>query len=261
MIRQYEFPMMVLLLFFAAFCLLPQANPLLEQDLQILSKLKQGRPQVTKGIERFHSGDLKAARQILETCVAALPQTYEACFILAQIRYHDNDFAGALDWIKKADAGYMQVQEILARVSQNQVLLDANKRDELNDMALDLQKQSSRAQCSQEKLRLVSSQLDQKAKELHGEQNDMQLAEMNIPPDYAYMQGNILFRLKRLDEAETWYKNAIRLDPQHVASYNNLINLCLMSHRLAEARQWLGEAEKKKLKVSQALVDAVRQAR
>jgi pentatricopeptide repeat protein len=248
------------LLFFISFHLFAQTNPVLEQDVQALLKMKQGQAQVTKGIDRFRAGDMTAARKILEACVAASPLSHEASFILAQICYRDSDFAGALNWINKADAGFVQLQETLARARENQSQIDIDKRQELGEIALDLLNQSRHAQCSQEKLRLTGSQLDQKSKGLHGEQNDALLTGLDLPPDYAYMQGNILFRLKRLDEAESWYKNAIHGNPQHVASYNNLINLLFMNHRLADARQWLEEAEKKNLKINQKLAQAIRQS-
>lgn len=238
--------------------LLGESDPLNEQDLKLMTTLKQIQPSVQKGIERFESGDLNGARRALEKCVRILPQHPDVCFFLSQISYHENDFSSALGWIEKAESGFKQLQAVMARLNQSMVKIDQDKKEKLNDYALDLLISSQHAQCSSERLKLDSNQLEEKAKKINPEQWESVSADMSSRAEFSYVHGNILFRLKRFPEAETQYLDALRFDPRHANAYNNLINLYLVIHRIGLARKFFEQAERNAVSLSPALVEAIR---
>lgn len=240
--------------------LLGESDPLNEQDLKLLTTLKQIQPGVQKGIDRFESGDLSGARRVLEKSAKILPQHPDVCFFLSQISYRENDFSAALGWIEKAEAGFKQLQAVRARLNQSMIKIDQDKKEKLNDYALDLLISSQHAQCSAERLKLESNQLEEKAKEINPEQRENFSAGTSASAEFSYVHGNVLFRLRRFPEAEVHYLDAIRVDPRHANAYNNLINLYLVIHRLGSAREYVGLAEKNDVSLNPALVETVRKS-
>jgi len=64
-----------------------------------------------------------------------------------------------------------------------------------------------------------------------------------IPADYFYFHGNILFKMKKFQDAYAQYKEAIRINPQYGDAYKNLANLYYMSKQYQKALDCLSQAE------------------
>jgi hypothetical protein len=84
------------------------------------------------------------------------------------------------------------------------------------------------------------------------ESNNLPLAEKKLAVAYAYVPGNseTLFALGNLRlaqndpaEAQSFYRAAIDLDPQHKGAFNNLGVIALDANRYTEAETWFRRAE------------------
>jgi len=74
-----------------------------------------------------------------------------------------------------------------------------------------------------------------------------------IPAEYFYIHGNILFKLKRNQEAHDQYIEAIKIDPQHGKAYNNLANLCYMVKKYKKSLHYLNLAEENGVQINSQL--------
>ncbi len=81
-----------------------------------------------------------------------------------------------------------------------------------------------------------------------------------MPAEYPYLNGNILFRMKRHAEAEREYLEAIKLDALHLNAYTNLANIYYMGGLYDNALETLEKAESLSLQVNQELKKAVLKA-
>jgi Flp pilus assembly protein TadD len=81
--------------------------------------------------------------------------------------------------------------------------------------------------------------------------------DLDVPAEYHFVHGNILFKMKRLDEAQRFYLAAVQADPRHSSAYTNLINIFLMSGDKANALKYLQLAESRKVAVNEKLKKAV----
>ncbi len=84
------------------------------------------------------------------------------------------------------------------------------------------------------------------------ESNNLPLAEKKLAVAYAYVPDNseTLFALGNLrltqnvpTEAESFYRAALDLDPQHKGAFNNLGVIALDANRYSEAEKWFRRAE------------------
>ena len=84
------------------------------------------------------------------------------------------------------------------------------------------------------------------------ESNNLPLAEKKLAVAYAYVPDNseTLFALGNLrlaqnvpTEAESFYRAALDLDPQHKGAFNNLGVIALDANHYSEAEKWFRRAE------------------
>jgi tetratricopeptide (TPR) repeat protein len=71
-----------------------------------------------------------------------------------------------------------------------------------------------------------------------------------MPADYFYFHGNILFKLKRYEEANNQYQEAIKINPQHGDAYNNLASLWYLDKQYQKALDYLEQAEANGAKIN-----------
>ena len=62
-------------------------------------------------------------------------------------------------------------------------------------------------------------------------------------PSSRFINGNVLFKIARLTDAAEQYREAIRIDPRHSNSYNNLASVSFALKNYREALEWLTRAE------------------
>jgi len=84
--------------------------------------------------------------------------------------------------------------------------------------------------------------------------------KQELPADYYYIHGNILFNLKRFQGARDQYLKAIGVDAGHIRAYNNLANLYYTAKDYENALKVLEQAEAKGVALNPKLKEAVLKA-
>jgi tetratricopeptide (TPR) repeat protein len=105
-----------------------------------------------------------------------------------------------------------------------------------------------------ERARIDIERIDSKLKEPIPSVSEM-------PADYHYLYGNILFKFKRFADSFNSYLEAVRVNPCHVNALNNLANLKFMARKYKDALAYLEKAEqcggKVNLKFREAILKAM----
>ncbi len=242
-----------------ALCLCAQTGSADDQDLKYLLKLKQAQPALEKGIDRYTAGDRAGARRQMEKCLQALPLHHQARFMLAQISYDEKGYDAALGHIADAETGFQRFRAVMANQEQILRKVRDGKQQEMTDFTNALFQRAASA-CNPDFWKRESRALETQASAERNQNTDVKEDLLQVPAEYSYLHGNILFRLQRLSEAEAFYIHAIDANPQHAASYNNLINLHFVSRRFEEARRWVARAEANQVELNRALVEALGRA-
>ena len=81
-----------------------------------------------------------------------------------------------------------------------------------------------------------------------------------MPADYYYVHGNILFKLKKYNESFKQYMETVRANPNHGNAYNNLANLNFMAKRYEKASYYFEKAESCGAKVNPKFKKAILKA-
>jgi len=229
-----------------------------QTDLSILEKYKALLGSMDKARSAFEKGNLAASEKDLDKCLKAVPDHHEAHYFKAQIRYKQGDFAKGLEHMLTAESGYAHFAAVLEDARLSKMMKDVDKEQSLSDLIPALEKAYEQSVCKPPTYMAAITDAQNKLNETKNEKPDaLRKGKAAAPAEYLYFHGNCLYRLKRYEEAETLYKDALGADPAHANAANNLINLLYGQKRYADALAALEGAESQKVQVQAALKKAV----
>jgi tetratricopeptide (TPR) repeat protein len=232
-----------------------------KQDLEILRKYRLTQPILNKGSDLLTAKDWEGAARQFNRCLEVLPESPDACFGLAYICNQSGDAATALTWMEKAEKASLFLQQVWENQKTSLFKLSQEERMRLQKLSEDLLNNGMYVySCKSNKLSAESSQAAQKARDITADAN-ADVSPFATPAEFHSLHGNLLFKLKRLPEAEEQYLKALAIAPRHERCLNNLINIYFVTGRIAQARSWLEKADQLQVKINPGLAQAVRHAK
>jgi len=231
-----------------------------KQGLEVLRRLRLTQPTLNEALDLLAARDWEGAGRQFGRCLEALPQSPGACFGMAYIANETGDIARGLAWMEKAEQASIYLKQVWENQKTGLFKLSQEEKDRLQELSLGLQYRAENSSvCRSHEYIFESNKAAQKAKDISakGNSDDSPFA---IPAEYLSLHGNLLFKLKRYEEAEAKYLAALAISPGHERCLNNLINLYFISRRIEQARDWLEKATRLKVKINPRLAEAVRQA-
>ncbi len=218
-------------------------------DQTALGKFRLAKVLFYKGERLFNKGDEKKAEKVLNECLENFPDYAFAHFYLSRIAYNQKDFPKALAYIESAKKAHKIFADLSASTYQEYIDLLREQKANIEQQIFALK----------EKLPTVTTfaaAADNRTAFEHaigslevnlGQINNRlitpitQLAE--IPADYYYIHGNILFKMNKFQEAFDQYMQTVTTDPKHSNALGNLANLFFMSEQYQNALNYLDKAE------------------
>jgi tetratricopeptide (TPR) repeat protein len=257
-------PMRVIALVFVAAALL-LALPLRAQkdfnqaEKETVEKYKRARAHFLKGGEHLKKGKMDKARKEAETALEIFSDYAEAHLLMAQLEYQDGRYENALKEVTTAKTDFstfgklytFSYQEYLDRLREQR----DEKQEIVNTMAAAVS--TARNNVEQQRIEAAVSKAKQDIANIDMRLNNPIPATMELPAEYQYIHGNILFKLKRYDEALALYQAAVQADPRHANAYNNLIGIAFARNDVAGALKYLEQAEASGVTVNEKLKKAV----
>lgn len=223
-------------------------------------RFRQASSHYDRGMGYWRDGKLDKARKEARACLEMYPGFADAHLLLARLDYIDGEVAAALQEIDAACAGFAQFEAFYLQRYQENMNQLRDRRLRQEEYVHSLNETLSRSGMTQSEKARIEAQIQMETQEMNN--LDLRLREpapsvRDLPAEYRFVRGNILFKLRRLGEARDAYQAAIRADPRHGNAYNNLINLFYVSGDGNSARQLIALAEKNGVAVNEKLKQAV----
>jgi pentatricopeptide repeat protein len=205
------------------------------EEKRLFQSYQAANKRFEKGKKEFGKGKLDKAEKEFSEALKIMEKHADSHFMLAQIAYKKGDLELARSRMEAAKENYhfivkMKMNMEQVRILKMQEARDAGTYDERGSEAID--HRLSRPVATKDE----------------------------IPADYHYIHGNILFKLREFQQAHDMYVQAITVEPKHKDAYNNLINIYLMSKQYQKGLDYLKMSEENGVKINEKLKEALLKA-
>jgi tetratricopeptide (TPR) repeat protein len=245
-----------------ALLLAPQLNAqknFNQEEKIMVEKHKRARPHLLKAGAYLEKGKPDKARKEIAACLEILPEYAEALLLRAQLNYQEGALEPALKDVDAAKSNFTAFSKFFTYTYQDYLDRLRDDRDRQETLINELERAVSNATTIDQRRRLEAEVA--KAKQvlltIDNRLRDPIPPILGIPAEYHFIHGNILFKMKRFEEARGFYEAAVQADPRHANANNNLIALCLARGDMAAALKYLEQAEANGVAVNEKLIKAV----
>ncbi len=230
-----------------------------QSEKEAIEKYKRARPYFLKGGDYLKKGKLDKARKEAETSLQIFPEYAEAHLLMAEVGYQRGQYEEALKEIETGKKDFAAFGKLYTFTYQEYLDRLREQRDEKENYLNSLAAALSNAKSKTEQMRLEAqiSKARQDLTSISSRLSSPIPPTLEIPAEFHYIHGNILFKLKRFGEARDQYQAAVQADPRHAKAFNNLISIHFASGDQAGAQKLLEEAEANGVTVNEKLKKAV----
>lgn len=205
------------------------------------------------------TGRFAEAQALLEPCLHAIPDHFEAHFLLARMAYEARDFTGVLAHLAISEQSLAALDRLF-REQVAQMRAQAEAEEQLAQSNLDAvtSRVADPTGCAAPLIASLQhevSALQSRKGPLHSRENPY-----SVPADYRFLQGNAHLRLGHRNEALGRFRLAVEIDPSHANAWNNLLAMHLDAREDAQARAGLAQAEAAKIVIRPDLKKAILEA-
>ena len=229
-------------------------------ERRLVDSYKRANPLYLAGVKQFEKGKLDKAQKKLLEALAIMPEHANAHYLLAQLQLKLKEFAKALASIISAEKNYTYIAKFQTFTHQQYLDQLRKQRQDLEEQRAQVQERLSRMPPSggnepaslQERGRFESwaESLTRSIQMIDSRLNTPIPPTFEIPAEYFYIHGNALFRMGMLVDAAAQYQEALRLDPTHGNTYNNLALVSFSLGKYQEALDCLLRAEGAGVKIN-----------
>ncbi len=232
------------------------------EERQLFQRYKVANSFFEKGKTNFLKEKYRKAEKELKKCLKKMPEHSGAYFFLSQISYKWGNLEKSLEEIENAKNNYAYIARIKANIEQLYIFelqeLKVQKQKTLEQLRESLSRTQNASERSQIEAGIGTVEAD--IGTINSQLRRPLPSAEQMPADYFYFHGNILFKLKRYEEANTQYQEAIKINPQHGDAYNNLASLYYMTRQYQKALDYLEQAEANGAKINPEFKKAVLKA-
>lgn len=253
--RFVRLPMMAFLVLLAAGICRGQADILTRMDEESFIQKYRSADKLfsEKCVKHLLKGNLAKARKGLQMCQDIMPGHVNSLFYLSQGLYQDGDYNGALTLIQQAEKNYQIVGSRILSIHRHNAEKYRARKKEIREV-IDSFRGFERLEgaCGTNS---VIGKLSVEMQGIEGKEPSARMLESleQVPAEFLYIHGNILFKLKRFPEARDRYLDAIHTNPRHEKTYNNLAALYFMGKNYKAVLDVLELADKNGVKINTQL--------
>ncbi len=230
-----------------------------QAEKETIEKYKRARPYFLKGGDYLKKGKLDKARKEAETSLQIFPEYAEAHLLMAEVGYQRGQYEEALQEIQTGKKDFAAFGKLYTFTYQEYLDRLREQRNEKEEYVNQLSTAVAEAKSNTDRQR-IEAQISRAKQDLMA--IDSRLSNpvppiMDVPAEFHYIHGNILFKLKRFGEARSQYQAAVQADPRHGNAWNNLISIQFASGDPAGSLKLLEEAEANGVTVNEKLKQAI----
>ncbi len=228
-------------------------------DQNTFEQFKKAKRLYDKGYHFFSKKKYSKAMKPLTDCVGIFPQYSEAYFLLAQMSYENKEYPAALDYIEKARDNYkfMADMRVATQLEYLDTLREQQRKLQENLSAWRDRLKSAGTAVDRREIESEIGKIEGELSQIQNRLSDPLPRVGEIPAAYYYVHGNILFKMKRYQDAHQQYLETVKVDPTHGNAYINLANLYYMIKKYERALFYLNKAEENGARVNPKFKEAV----
>lgn len=206
---------------------------------EFIHKYQSSKKYFLKAENSFRKGDYIKTWKELEKCIKIFPLHAKAQYLKALLLYNQKDYPAALESIILAKTNIVKLDQLQDRFK-------VERKNELKEYQEDLNNGyyvgyfGDNNPCFVDFGEHYSSIL---SRSVNFMLDSKETAGMAVPADYFYVHGNILFKMKKYEEAVVQYVEVVKRNPRHGQAFNNLANLFLMARQKDKAAYCVNQAE------------------
>jgi len=218
------------------------------------SKFKMARQLFERGKQLLAGDSYDRAEKAFKDCLEIFPKFSYAGYYLAHLYYQKKDYVTALALVEKAKEDYEFISDYWVKSQLQYLDLLRQEKMELEEKIREIKEiiaaKNYKARTPEEQMAEQKDLEGQQSRaELDAREADERIKNTNptapeMAANYYFLHGNILFKLKKYNDAYAQYMEAVRINPDFGNAYNNLANLNFMGKRYKEALFYLEKAEK-----------------
>jgi tetratricopeptide (TPR) repeat protein len=230
-----------------------------QEERETMEKYKRAKVHYLKGVEYLGKGKLEKVQKEADACLEIFPGYSDAHMLMAQLQYQQGQYETALKEIETAKADFGAIKKFYYVSFQDYIDRLREERDQKDSRIQELTMEMTKTQNPTTRQQLQSTIDQAKAilATIDSRLRDWIPTAIDIPAEYQYIHGNILFKMKRYSEAQGFYLAAVQADPRHASAYNNLISFYFACKDAANALKYLKQAEDNGVTVNEKLKKAV----
>ena len=211
-----------------------------ETAVQRLLKYKSCEKELARAVKLLKKRQAAAAEASLLKCLQAVPEHYEAHFLLAGTAAERGDHPGAIQHMERAESEMEHMAGLCRSWQEENARAETAERELVSGEALDTMVKSP---CAANSTKIDTGRLDRE----RGIAAGSRLAPLDprrfaVPAGWHFAHGNYLYKLRRWGEAAARYRLAVERDPRLAVAWNNLLSALLLAERGEEARGELQRA-------------------
>jgi tetratricopeptide (TPR) repeat protein len=231
-------------------------------EKKLYEKYKISIKSFEKGRQYYSRGNYKKAEKEMKKCLEIFPKHHNAHFFLSIIILRKGDSDQALKHIEEAKANFEFMNKMFAFAYQEYQSKLRKQKDDAKSRLQDYQGQLSTSASDEDKRKYEQaiSSFENEISIINSRLTEPVPRTDEIPGNYFFIHGNILFKLKKFAESQKQYLLAIKMNPGHGDAYNNLANLYYMGKQYQKALDCLNHAEANGVKTNPKLKKAILKA-
>ncbi|OGD21396.1 MAG: hypothetical protein A2W03_06560 [Candidatus Aminicenantes bacterium RBG_16_63_16] len=225
-----------------------------DQDRLLFQKFRMTRPDLIKGEGQLKKKQLDKAEETLLKVLQEMPENADASFFLAETYYEKNEFEKGLAAIVEAEKNFPLIQKMMYRRQMGTINTGSENRADLENQIMGEQQKTGEP---------VTTNISTMRRDAASSQTDSQEQKsevFNVPAEYSYVHGNLLFRQKKFEDALAQYEKAVAAEPKHGKALNNIANIYYMARQYDKALEYIEKAEAVGAKVNPDFKKAVQAA-
>jgi len=231
-------------------------------EKKLYEKYKISIKNFEKGKRYYSRGNYKKAEKEMKKCLEIFPKHHNAHFFLSIILLRKGDSNQALKHIEEAKANFEFMNKMFAFAYEEYQSKLRKQKDDANSRFQSYKGQLSTAISEEDKRKIEQaiSSLENEISIINSRLTEPVPSTDEIPGNYFFIHGNILYKLKKFEESQKQYLLAIKINPGHGDAYNNLANLYYLAKQYQKALDCLNHAEANGVKTNPKLKKAILKA-
>lgn len=223
-----------------------------KEEAQQKKMMAQAQKDYSKAMKLLKQNNLGAAFSSFEKAVKKFEAYAPAYYYMADIQYKQNKLNDALENIALAKKFHPVMLAINMKRYTNAINSVRDSQSSANNNTgtgyADEMTQSNRAGMSEGRRRIGETRTKMEI---------LQSESKRSLSNYYYLNGNIYFKTKKMNEAFPEYEKAVELNPKHASAYNNICAMLYGIKNFTDAKKYLDQADKNGVEVNPKLKAAI----